>query len=131
MQTLRQNELYAKYEKYGFWLKEVQFLGHIISDRGISVDPGKVSAVREWGQPTTPTKICSFLGLVGYYRRFIQGFSKIASPLTHLTRKGVPFIWSDACQLAFDELKDKLTSTPVLALPGSGVEYLVYTDASI
>ena len=131
LQTLRQNELYAKYEKCGFWLKEVQFLGHIISDRGISVDPGKVSAVREWGQPTTPTEIRSFLGLAGYYRRFIRGFSKIAGPLTHLTRKGVPFIWSDACQLAFDELKDKLTSAPVLALPRPGVEYLVYTDASL
>ena len=66
---LRQNELYAKYEKCGFWLKEVQFLGHIISDRGISVDPGKVSMVREWGQPMTPTGIRSFLGLAGYYRR--------------------------------------------------------------
>ena len=131
LQTLRQNELYAKYEKYGFWLKEVQFWGHIISDRGISVDPGKVSAVREWGQPTTPTDIRSFLGLAGYYRRFIRGFSKIAGPLTHLTRKGVPFIWSDACQLAFDELKDKLTSAPMLALPRPGVEYLFYNDASL
>ena len=92
LQTLRQNELYAKYEKCGFWLKEVQFLGHIISDWGISVDPGKVSAVREWGHPTTPTEIRSFLGLAGYYRRFIRGFSKIAGPLKHLTRKGVPFI---------------------------------------
>ena len=131
LQMLRQNELYAKYEKCRFWLKEVQFLGHIISDRGISVDPGKVSAVREWGHPTTPTEIHSFLGLVGYYRRLIRGFSKIAGPLTHLTRKGVPFISSDACQLAFDELKDRLTSAHVLALPRPGVEYLVYTDASL
>ena len=131
LQTLCRNELYAKYEKCGFWLKEVQFLGHIISDRGISVDPGKVSAVREWGHPTTPTEIRSFLGLERYYRRFIRGFSKIAGPLTHLTRKGVPFIWSDACQLAFDELKEKLTSTPVLALPRPIVEYLVYTDTSL
>ena len=131
LQTLRQNELYAKYEKCGFWLKEVQFLGHIISDQGISVDPGKVSAVREWVQPTTPTEIRSFLGLAGYYRRFIRGFSKIAGPLTHLTHKGVPFIWSDACQLAFDELSDKLTSAPVLTFPRPGMEYLVYTNVSL
>ena len=106
-------------------------MGHIISDQGISVDPGKVSAVREWGQPTTPTEIRSFLGLAGCYRRFIRGFWEIAGPLTQLTRKGVSFIWSDACQLAFGELKDKLTSAPVLALPRPGVEYLVYTDVSL
>lgn len=87
--------------------------------------------MREWGHPTTPMEIRSFLGLAGYYWRFIRGFSKIAGSLTHLTRKGVPFIWSDACQLTFDELKDKLTLAPVLALPRPGVEYLVYTDASL
>ena len=131
LQTLREHQLYAKYEKCGFWLREVQFLGHVVSEQGIVVDPSKVSAVREWGQPTTPTEVHSFLGLAGYYRRFIRGFSKIAGPLTNLTRKGVPYVWDDACQLAFDELKDKLTSAPVLALPKPGVEYLVYIDASL
>ena len=87
--------------------------------------------MREWGQPTTPTEVRSFLGLAEYYRRFIRGFSKIAGPLTNLTRKGVPYIWDDACQLAFDELKDKLNSVPVLALPKPGIEYLVYTNASL
>ena len=125
LQTLRDHQLYAKFGKCGFWLREVQFLGHVVSDRGIAVDPSKVSAVREWGQPTTPTEVRNFLGLAGYYRRFIKGFSKIAGPLTNLTRKGVPFTWSDHCQLAFDELKDKLTSAPVLALPKGGLEYRV------
>ena len=73
----------------------------------------------------------SFLGLAGYYKRFIRGFSKIAGPLTNLTRKGVPYVWDDACQLSFDELKDKLTSAPVLALSKPGVEYMVYTGACL
>jgi len=102
-----------------------------VSELGISVDSSKVSTVREWGYPTILREVHSFLGLVGYYRRFVQGFFKIAGPLTNLTHKGVPFIWDDACQLAFDELKDKLTSAPVLALLTPGVEYLVYTDASL
>ena len=83
------------------------------------------------GTATTPTEIHIFLGLAGYYKSFIRGFSKITGHLTHLTRKGVPFIWSDACQLAFNELKEKLTSALVLALPRPGVEYLVYIDASL
>lgn len=97
LQMLRDHQLYAKYGKCGFWLREVQFLGHIVFNRGIAVDPSTVSTVREWGQPTIPIEIHSFLGLAGYYRRFIKGFSKIAGPLTNLTWKGVPFVWSDHC----------------------------------
>ncbi|XP_059669000.1 uncharacterized mitochondrial protein AtMg00860-like [Cornus florida] len=95
------------------------------------MDPAKVTIVFEWGQPTSPIEICSFLGLAGYYRRFIRGFSKIAGSLTHLTKKGVPFVWDEHCQTVFDTLKSKLTSAPVLATPQSGIEYLVYTYASL
>lgn len=95
------------------------------------MDSSKVTTVREWGQPTIPTEVRSFLGLAGYYHRFIKGFSKIADPLTNLTHKGVPSIWNDHCQLVFDELKDKLTLVPMLALPRKGVEYFVFTDRDL
>jgi hypothetical protein len=117
LQTLRENQLYAKLNKCEFWLKEVVFLGHVISAEGIIVDPRKVEAVLKWERPTNVIEIRSFLGLAGYYRRFIEGFSTIASPLTKLTRKEVRFVWSEECELSFRELKERLTSAPVLALP--------------
>ena len=101
MQTLRENQLYAKLSKCDFWLRQVQFLGHIISDEGISVDPEKVESVTNWEQPKTVSDIRSFLGLAGYYRRFIQDFSKIAAPMTNLTKKEVPFIWMKKCESPF------------------------------
>ena len=87
LQTLRGKQLYAKFSKCEFWLDKVSFLGHVVTKDGISIDPGKVHVVANWRRPTTVTKIRSFLGLVGYYRRFIEGFSKIALPLTWLTQK--------------------------------------------
>ena len=92
LETLRTHKLYAKFSKCDFWLKEVQFLGHVISGDGIAVDPAKVQAVLEWQTPKNPTEIRSFLGLAGYYRKFIKGFASITAPLTRLTRKGVKFI---------------------------------------
>ena len=117
LQTLRRHQLYAKFNKCEFWLSRVGFLGHVVSAGGIYVDPQKVEAVANWGQPTTVTEVRSFLGLAGYYRRFIEGFSKIAGPLHCLTRKGVKFEWSDRCKGSFQTLKEKLTSAPVLTLP--------------
>jgi hypothetical protein len=94
------------------------------------VDPGKVQAVLKWERPTTVIEIQSFLGLAGYYRRFIKGFSTIASPLTKLTCKEVRFVWSAEYEASFRELKERLTSAPVLALP-SGIEgFVVYSNAS-
>ena len=93
LETLRQHQLYAKFSKCEFWLREVMFLDHIISGAGIKVDPAKVEVVSSWNRPTNVTKIRSFLGLAGYYRRFIQDFSKVAAPLTRLTKKEVPFVW--------------------------------------
>jgi hypothetical protein len=101
LQTLRENQLYAKLDKCEFWLQEVIFLGHVISVEGILVDPRKVEAVLKWERPTNVTKIRSFLGLAGYYRRFIEGFSTIAPPLTKLTRKEVRFVWSEECDARF------------------------------
>ncbi|CAJ2633781.1 unnamed protein product [Trifolium pratense] len=130
LQTLRENQLYAKFSKCEFWLDNVTFLGHVVSKNGISVDPSKVEAVQNWPRPTTVKEIRSFLGLAGYYRRFVKNFSKLAFPLTRLTQKKVEFQWTDACEESFQKLKQYLTSAPVLALPTSGGGYAVYCDAS-
>ena len=121
LQTLREHQLYAKFRKCSFWMEQISFLGHIITGDGISVDPEKIEAIVHWKTPRNVTKIKNFLGLAGYYRRFIEGFSKIAKPLTNLTQKGVKFVWSEACEKSFQELKERLTSAPVLVTP-SGSE---------
>ena len=95
----------------------MSFLGHVISNEGISVDPKKIEVVRHWKRPTTVIEIRSFLGLAYYYRRFMENFSKITAPLTKLTQKNVKFIWLATCEKSFHELKELLTSAPVLALP--------------
>jgi hypothetical protein len=130
LQKLRDNQLYAKFLKCDFWLKEVAFLGHIITDGGIKVDPGKISEILNWKQPTDESKIKSFLGLTGYYRRFIEGFSKIVKPLTSLLEKGKEFKWNEACQKFFEELKESLTTAPVLIMPDIHKGFDVYCDAS-
>ena len=96
----------------------------------IFVDPNKIEAVTKWKRPTTVTEIRSFLGLVGYYRRFVQDFARIATPLTQLTKKGVPFVWDDTCEASFQELKQRLVSAPVLTVPESSVGYVIYSDTS-
>ena len=130
LQTLREHKLYAKFSKCEFWLEEVAFLGHVVSKDGIKVDPKKIEAIQKWARPTTPTEIRSFLGLAGYYRRFVQDFSKIAAPLTRLTQKAVKFQWSEECERSFQKLKDCLTSAPVLVLPLGEGGFSVYCDAS-
>ena len=130
LQTLREKKLYAKLSKCDFWLKEISFLGHIVSTEGIRVDPVKIEAVVNWKSPQSVTEVRSFLGLAGYYRRFVKGFSVIASSLTKLLRKGVMFEWSDKCQNSFEQLKEMLVEAPVLTQPTSGKEYTLYSDAS-
>ncbi|XP_071913991.1 uncharacterized protein [Coffea arabica] len=130
LQILREHKLYAKFSKYEFWLEEISFLGHKVSKDGIAVDPAKVEAVMNWKRPETPTEIRSFLGLAGYYRRFIKDFSKITGPMTELTKKGNKFIWTPKCESSFQELKRCLTSAPVLVLPDGDEGYAVYSDAS-
>ena len=130
LETLRENQLYAKFSKCEFWLDSVSFLGHIISDSGISVDPAKVEAVHTWPRPKTVTDIRSFLGLAGYYRRFVKNFSSLAKPMTSLMKKDAPFIWTDQCETSFQRLKDALTSAPILTIPEGTEGYEVYCDAS-
>ena len=101
-----------------------------MSDSGVSVDPEKVEAVMSWGRPKSVFGIHSFLGLAGYYRRFIKNFSLLAAPMTRFTRKGVKFEWDDLCKKAFQELKRRLTSTPILIVPEQGQRYTMYCDAS-
>ncbi|XP_052176706.1 uncharacterized mitochondrial protein AtMg00860-like [Diospyros lotus] len=117
LQTLQEHKLYAKFSKCEFWLYQVAFLGHVVSAEGISVDPVKIAAMTNWKQPQSVTEVKSFLGLAGYYRKFVEGFSKIASPLTKLTQKGVKFDWNKRCEESFQKLKTKLTTAPVLAMP--------------
>ena len=94
------------------------------------MDPAKIEAVTEWQQPKNITDIRSFLGLAGYYRRFIENFSKIAKPMTEQLKNGVPFVWSGKCEASFQELKSKFTTIPVLTLPDIRMDFVVYCDAS-
>ncbi|GJY05299.1 putative reverse transcriptase domain-containing protein [Tanacetum coccineum] len=110
LELLKKEELYAKFSKCDFWLSKVQFLGHVIDSEGIYVDPAKIESIKDWESPKTPTEILQFLGLAGYYRRFIEGFSKIAKPMTKLTQKSV--------------------NAPILALPEGSENFVVYCDAS-
>ncbi|KAA0031895.1 ty3-gypsy retrotransposon protein [Cucumis melo var. makuwa] len=108
----------------------VSFLGHVVSKAGVSVDPAKIEAVTGWTRPSTVSEVRSFLGLAGYYRRFVGNFSRIATPLTQLTRKGAPFVWSKACEDSFQNLKQKLVTAPVLTVPDGSGSFVIYSDAS-
>ena len=129
-EKLRAHELYAKFSKCEFWLTKNAFLGHILSEDGVVVDPAKLEAITNWKQPTTITKVRSFLGLAGYYRRFIEGFLKIARPMTELTKKDKKFVWMEACEKSFKELKKRLTAAPVLTLLDIHKDFVVFCDAS-
>ncbi|KAK1609543.1 hypothetical protein QYE76_033216 [Lolium multiflorum] len=130
LETLRQHKLYAKFSKCEFWLKEVGFLGHILSAGGIAVDPAKIKTVAEWQAPTTQTEVRAFLGLAGYYRRFVEGFSSIARPMTQLLKKDKKFDWTDKCEESFQKLKTRLTTAPILIMPDITKPFDVYCDAS-
>ena len=130
LQLLRDHQLYAKFSKRKFWLTEVKFLGHVVSASSVSMDPEKVEAVMSWERPKSVFEIRSFLGLAGYYRRFIEDFSRLAAPMTRLTRKEVKFDWDDRCEEAFQELKRRLTSAPILIVLDRGRRYTVYCGAS-
>ncbi|KAD3066931.1 hypothetical protein E3N88_34811 [Mikania micrantha] len=131
LELLRQEKLYAKLSKCDFWIREVQFLGHVMNEQGIHVDKSKIEAIKNWEAPKTPTEVQQFLDLAGYYRRFIEGFSKIAQPLTALTHKDKKHLWTDKQEVAFQLLKQKLCSAPILSLPDGTDDFVVYCDASI
>ena len=128
LERLREHKLYAKLSKCSFWQKSIGFLGHIVSDQGLSVVPEKIRAIKDWPRPRSATEVRSFLGLAGYYRKFMKGFTSLAHPMTRLTGEDVKFTWSEECERCFSALKDMLTSEPILVLPEA---YVVYTDASI
>jgi hypothetical protein len=111
-------------------LKEVSFLGHVVSNGGIAVDPSKVRDVLNWKPPTDVGEIRSFLGLAGYYRRFIEGFSKLSKPMTALLEKNAKYVWSEKWQANFEELKKRLTIAPVLVLLDLSKNFSIYCDAS-
>ncbi|GJR03081.1 hypothetical protein Tco_0526065 [Tanacetum coccineum] len=131
LNLLRSEKLYAKFSKCDFWLDSVQFLGHVIDSSGVHVDPAKIEAIKNWAAPTTPTEVRQFLGLAGYYRRFIKEFSLISKPLTKLTQKNKPYVWGDDEEEAFQTLKLKLCSAPILSLPEGSEDFVVYCDASL
>ncbi|GKC25089.1 putative reverse transcriptase domain-containing protein [Tanacetum coccineum] len=131
LELLKKEGLYAKFSKCEFWIPKVQFLGHVIDSQGIHVDPAKIESIKDWASPKTPTEIHQFLGLASYYRRFIEGFSKIAKSMTKLTQKKVQFVWGDKEEAAFQLIKQKLCSAPILALPEGSEDFVVYGDASI
>lgn len=107
LNVLREKQLFAKLKKCKFWMEKVSFLGYVISKDGVAADPSKVEVVVNWEQLTNVHEIRSFLGLVGYYRRFVEGFSNLFGPLTVLTKKNTHFQWNDKCEASFQELKKK------------------------
>ncbi|KAD7116750.1 hypothetical protein E3N88_04018 [Mikania micrantha] len=130
LELLKREQQYAKFSKCDIWIREVQFLGHVVNAKGIHVDPAKIEAIKNWTAPKTPTEVRQFLGLAGYYRRSIEGSSKIAQSLTSLTHKDKKFEWGEKQEAAFDLLKQKLCSAPILSLPNGCEDFVVYCDAS-
>ena len=114
LETLRKERLYAKLSKCEFWLREVSLLRHIVSEKGIQLDPKKVEVIIEWKPPRNVIEVRSFLGLAGYYRRFVKGFSMTAALVARLLPKNVKFEWSEKCKASFEKLKAFLTEAPVL-----------------
>nr|GEZ97134.1 putative reverse transcriptase domain-containing protein [Tanacetum cinerariifolium] len=126
LKLLKEEELYAKFSKCEFWLLKVKILGHVIDSEGIHVDPVKIEAIKDWESPKTPTEIHYFLGLAGYYQRFIEGFSKIVRPMTKLTQKSVKFDWGEKAEASFQLLKQKLCSALILALLEGSENFVVH-----
>jgi hypothetical protein len=129
LQVLREHKLYAKLSKCIFYQKKIHYLGHIISAAGMEVDPKKIEAIRGWPTPKNVIEVRSFMGLASYYRRFIKGFSKIASPITSLQEKGVKFEWTSKCEENFQQLKEILTSAPILKIAYPNEYFVVCIDA--
>nr|GEW77157.1 putative reverse transcriptase domain-containing protein [Tanacetum cinerariifolium] len=129
LKLLKKEQLYVKFSKCEFWLESIQFLGPDIDSEGIHLDPAKIEAIKNWATSTTPTEVRQFLGLAGYYRRFIKGFSLISKPLTKLTQKNNKFEWETETEEAFPTLKQKLCFAPILTLPEGSEDFVVYCDA--
>jgi hypothetical protein len=130
LQCLREHKLYGKLSKCSFYQSRIHYLGHVISGEGIAVDPTKVEAIMEWPAPMNVTEVRSFMGLAGYYRWFVDGFSKIANTITKLQKKNKKFVWIEKCAEAFRRLKELLTIASILRVLDMDTDFLVCTDAS-
>jgi hypothetical protein len=128
LQVLREHQLYAKLRKCSFYQRQIHYLGHIISEEGIVMDPEKVESIKEWSVPSNVAEVRSFMGLAGYYRRFITGFSKISHPITSLQRKEEKFQWTKECEKSLERLKQLLTNAPILRIADPNVDFMVCTD---
>jgi hypothetical protein len=129
LQALRERQLYAKLSKFSFYQKQIHYLGHIISKYGIAMDPKKIKSIKEWSSLKNVTEVISFMGLLGYYKIFIEGFSKIAHPITSLQRKGMKFQWTLDCERSFQHLKQLLKSAPILRITDLEEDFIVCIDA--
>lgn len=130
LQTLREHQLYAKFSKCDFFKEEIQYLGHVITNDWIAMDPKKIKAIMEWPVQKDVADVRSFMGLAGYYRRFVEGFSRVAFPITSLQKKGKAFHWTTSCQKSFEQLKHLLTTAPILRIADPDKDYIVCMDAS-
>ncbi|XP_071704992.1 uncharacterized mitochondrial protein AtMg00860-like [Rutidosis leptorrhynchoides] len=130
LKMLKEEQMYAKFSKCDFWLQELKFLGHVVVANGIQVDSTKIETVKNWKTPKTQTQIQQFLGIAGYYRRFIEGFSTVALPLTALTQKSKKYEWSEPQETTFQLLKEKLITALILSLPEGNKDIVIYCDAS-
>ena len=126
---LKEHQLYANFSKCDFFQKKIHYLGHVLSEEGVAVDPDKIRSIMEWPTPKDISDIRSFMGLAGYYRRFIKGFSKIGCPITALQKKGAKFTWTQECEERFQSLNNILTHALVLKITNPEADFLVYTDA--
>ena len=127
LKTLEEHKLYAKLKKCEFWLEEMQFLGHIMTKDGISVDQTKIEAIVNWPRPKNVSEVRSVLGMAGYYRRFVEGFSKLALPITRLLRKTNKFEWTKESEDAFQELKKRMVSASILDIPEGNEGIVIYS----
>jgi hypothetical protein len=131
LQILRDQKLYAKFSKCDFYKDKIQYLGNIVSKEGIVVDPEKIKSIMDWPIPKDVSDIRSFMGITSYYQNFIEGFSKIAHPITSLQKKGTKFTWSEKCQESFEKIKHLLTIAPILKISDPYKDFVVCTDACI
>ena len=129
MQELWDHQLFAKFSKCDFFKDKIQYLGHVVTKEGISVDPEKIRAIEDWLVPKNVMDVWSFMGITGYYQRFIEGFSRIANPITSLQKKENKFDWNKKCEESFKNLKTLLTSAPILRIEDHNKEFVVCTDA--
>ena len=129
LQVLREHKLYVKFNKCEFFKDKIQYLGHVISKEGISVDPNKIREIMEWPIPKDVLDERSFMGIIGYYHKFIEGFSKIVNPITSLEKKGKWFFWDQKCEESFNKLKELLNTAPILKITNPNKDFVVCTDA--